>query len=211
MLYLERIIIVGLQHTAFAIRKEAHLERSSMFHSHIPRGELVGLLYKALAYIEVECHFRSQDEATKRCVAPFSLLEPHLCSSVHKSPSSTIVQPLPAIAPTPSSRHPDPSRDTSATASGEDAGIDRKTSKSQDHGTKRKAENVLTEVVSEKRVRIEPQAASQREILTTYRSYTRPLRNNLVMQLPFSKITPRWPRSQTPHLPSTISLVIQQR
>ena len=45
---------------------------------HIPRGELVDLLSKALLYIEVETHW-SEGSLTLNCRAPFSLLDKHAC------------------------------------------------------------------------------------------------------------------------------------
>ncbi|KAJ7597417.1 WD40 repeat-like protein [Mycena floridula] len=70
----------GMSHTAFSIRKEGQLERSPNFGKHIPRGELVELLGKALLYMEVEAHFRG-DQMSINCKKEFSLLEPHVCST----------------------------------------------------------------------------------------------------------------------------------
>lgn len=49
------------------------------FRKHIPRGELVELLSKALQYIEVESHWNGSSLALN-CKSPFSLLESHTCS-----------------------------------------------------------------------------------------------------------------------------------
>lgn len=46
----------------------------------IPRGELIELLIKALLYIEVEAHWRGNNDMTGNCTAGFSLLETHVCS-----------------------------------------------------------------------------------------------------------------------------------
>lgn len=59
---------------------------------HIPRGELVDLLSKALLYLEVEAHWRG-DSMTANCKSGFSLLEQHVCSTEHPTsrlaPAST--------------------------------------------------------------------------------------------------------------------------
>lgn len=69
-----------MHHTAFALVKEAALEQSPDYRKHIPRGELIELLGKALMYTEVESHFR-KDELSMNCKTGFSLLERHVCSS----------------------------------------------------------------------------------------------------------------------------------
>ena len=69
---------LGFHHAAFAIKSEGHLDRSPNFSKHIPRGELVDLLSKALLYIEVETHW-SEGSLTLNCRAPFSLLDKHTC------------------------------------------------------------------------------------------------------------------------------------
>ena len=70
---------IGFNHSAFALRNEGRLQSSPYFSKHIPRGELIELLSKALLYLEVESHWRN-DKLTTRCKAGFSLLEPHVCS-----------------------------------------------------------------------------------------------------------------------------------
>lgn len=69
---------LGFHHAAFAIKSEGHLDRSPNFSKHIPRGELVDLLSKALLYIEVETHW-CEGSLTLNCRAPFSLLDKHTC------------------------------------------------------------------------------------------------------------------------------------
>lgn len=69
---------LGFHHAAFAIKSEGHLDRSPNFSKHVPRGELVDLLSKALLYIEVETHW-SEGSLTLNCRAPFSLLDKHTC------------------------------------------------------------------------------------------------------------------------------------
>lgn len=71
-------LLLGFQHSAFAIRMEGRLEQSSLFSKHIPRGQLVELLSKALLYVEVEAHWKRDSMAN--CKAGFSLLESHICS-----------------------------------------------------------------------------------------------------------------------------------
>lgn len=75
-------------HTAFSIQKEGQLEHSTHFQKHIPRGELVDLLSKALLYLEVESHFKGDTVATT-CKREFSLLEPHVCSSEPSTAATT--------------------------------------------------------------------------------------------------------------------------
>jgi transducin (beta)-like 1 len=70
---------IGFNHSAFALRNEARLQHSAYFSKHIPRGELIELLTKALLYIEVESHWRG-DELATNCKNGFSLLDPHACS-----------------------------------------------------------------------------------------------------------------------------------
>jgi hypothetical protein len=84
-------VLLAFQHSAFAIRMEGRLDQSPHFSKHIPRGELVELLSKALLYVEVEAHWKG-DAMTTNCKTGFSLLEPHICSldpkakSVHPPP-----------------------------------------------------------------------------------------------------------------------------
>ena len=70
----------GLKHSAFTILNEGRIQNSPYLARHIPRGELIDLLGKALLYLEVESHWRP-DAVTNNCKAGFSLLEPHVCSS----------------------------------------------------------------------------------------------------------------------------------
>lgn len=70
----------GFTHTAFNLRTEAQLTTSTKYKKHVPRGELIELLTKALLYIEVECHYK-QDSSTRACTSGFSLLDRHICSS----------------------------------------------------------------------------------------------------------------------------------
>jgi transducin (beta)-like 1 len=73
------LVFAGFTHSAFAVKSEARLDRSTHFRKHIPRGELVELLSKALLYIEVESHWNGSSLALN-CKSPFTLLDPHICS-----------------------------------------------------------------------------------------------------------------------------------
>ena len=46
----------------------------------MPYGELVELLAKAMLYVEVEKHWAGKDQMVINCIAPFSLLEEHICN-----------------------------------------------------------------------------------------------------------------------------------
>lgn len=70
---------LGFFHTAFALRAEGRLDQSSHFNDHIPRGELVELLTKALLYTEVETHCKGDGLITD-CKTSFSLLKRHVCT-----------------------------------------------------------------------------------------------------------------------------------
>ncbi|KAF7302932.1 hypothetical protein MKEN_01255700 [Mycena kentingensis (nom. inval.)] len=69
----------GFKHTAFSLCMEANLAKSPNYTKHIPRGELVDLLSKALLYREVEAHWKS-DNLARNCKQSFTLLDPHVCS-----------------------------------------------------------------------------------------------------------------------------------
>ncbi|KZT02500.1 WD40 repeat-like protein [Laetiporus sulphureus 93-53] len=86
----------GFQHSAFVLHAESKLESSSYFGRHIPRGELVELLSKALLYTEVEAHWKGNTMAAN-CQKPFSLLERHVCS---QDPVLTDTAPVDQAAPT---------------------------------------------------------------------------------------------------------------
>ncbi|KAF4604815.1 hypothetical protein EYR40_003597 [Pleurotus pulmonarius] len=85
----------GFEHSAFVIRAEAKLEQSPSFHKHIPRGELVELLAKALLFVEVESHWKPNSQ--ENCKTSFSLLEPHVCSlEPNVPPNMPFIPVLPA-------------------------------------------------------------------------------------------------------------------
>jgi transducin (beta)-like 1 len=75
---------------------EGRLEQSPHFSKHIPRGELVELLSKALLYVEVEAHWKG-DAMTTNCKTGFSLLEQHVCSLDTKANATN---PPPRPSPT---------------------------------------------------------------------------------------------------------------
>ena len=83
-------------HSAFVLRAEGHLEKSACYGQHVPRGELVELLSKALLYSEVEAHWRG-NALTKNCKASFSLLNKHVCSLDPTISPVAILQPLPTL------------------------------------------------------------------------------------------------------------------
>ncbi|KAI0375120.1 WD40 repeat-like protein [Pilatotrama ljubarskyi] len=84
----------GFQHSAFVLRAESRLEHSPNFRKHLPRGELIELLSKALLFTEVEAHWNNGG-MTLSCHNPFNLLERHVCSAPPRHP----LQPLNALAP----------------------------------------------------------------------------------------------------------------
>jgi transducin (beta)-like 1 len=96
---------------------EGRLDQSPHFSKHIPRGELVELLSKALLYVEVEAHWKG-DTMTTNCKTGFSLLEPHICSL---DPKAKSVHP----PPRPMARDKEPEQNAKING---------------DTGTKRKAE-----------------------------------------------------------------------
>ncbi|KAF5323630.1 hypothetical protein D9611_005514 [Ephemerocybe angulata] len=100
----------GLKHSAFTILHEGKIHDSPYLVRHIPRGELIDLLGKALLYLEVEAHW-NPDAVTRNCKAGFSLLEKHVCSS-ESSVTRPPVNAPPTVAPTPSSI-PQPQASTS--------------------------------------------------------------------------------------------------
>jgi transducin (beta)-like 1 len=69
-----------MDHAAFALRNEAQLEATPNYQKHIPHGELVELLGKALLFIEVEKHWAGNNQMITNCISPFSLLEEHTCT-----------------------------------------------------------------------------------------------------------------------------------
>ncbi|KAI6136431.1 WD40 repeat-like protein [Pisolithus sp. B1] len=82
----------GFQHAAFTLRMEGRLDNSHHIKKHIPRGELVELLSKALLYSEVEAHWK-EDGLANHCKNRFSLLEHHVCSFDSDEQSHPSAQP----------------------------------------------------------------------------------------------------------------------
>ncbi|OBZ68595.1 F-box-like/WD repeat-containing protein TBL1XR1 [Grifola frondosa] len=89
----------GFQHSAFVLRMEGRLDHSPHFKKHVPRGELIELLSKALLYSEVESHWRS-NAMTANCTNTFRLLERHVCSLDPSLPATVTFNP-PPLAPLP--------------------------------------------------------------------------------------------------------------
>lgn len=79
------ILDLGFQHSAFVLRAESHIEHSQHFRKHVPRGELIELLSKALLFSEVEAHWRG-DSMKLSCQNPFSIMERHVCSEPPRNP-----------------------------------------------------------------------------------------------------------------------------
>jgi len=101
-----RLVPLGFTHSAFTLCNESALKNSPWFRQHIPRGELIELLSKALLYLEVESHWHGNELITS-CKNKFSLLEHHVCSSSAfsivspKSPASPAAsRPVPLRVPT---------------------------------------------------------------------------------------------------------------
>lgn len=69
---------------------EGRLDHSHHIKKHIPRGELLERLSKALLYAEVEAHYKG-DSFAKNCKSGFSLLERHVCS--FDSNAATLLAP----------------------------------------------------------------------------------------------------------------------
>lgn len=92
----------GLKHSAFTILNEGRIQNSPYLARHIPRGELIDLLGKALLYVEVESHWR-RDAVTTNCNSGFSLLEPHVCSSESVASKPPVVSLPPASSAAPQS------------------------------------------------------------------------------------------------------------
>ncbi|KAF4611781.1 hypothetical protein D9613_004153 [Agrocybe pediades] len=69
----------GFDHSAFALRNESGLDDATIFKTHIARGELINLLGKAMLYMEVEAHWKSDGLRTD-CKGAFTLLGRHSCS-----------------------------------------------------------------------------------------------------------------------------------
>ncbi|KAH8099279.1 WD40 repeat-like protein [Cristinia sonorae] len=90
----------GFQHSAFVLRAEGQLDRTPLSRMHIPRGELVELLSKALLYIEAEAHWRGTT-VTTNCKAPFSILSRHVCAADPTLPATFSFEP-----PAPSTQIP---------------------------------------------------------------------------------------------------------
>ncbi|KIJ65057.1 hypothetical protein HYDPIDRAFT_39702 [Hydnomerulius pinastri MD-312] len=83
----------GFQHSAFSLRMEGRLDHSHHVNKHIPRGELVELLSKALLYSEVEAHWKG-DSLARNCKSGFSLLGRHVCAIDPNAPSQPSSQQL---------------------------------------------------------------------------------------------------------------------
>lgn len=115
----------GFQHSAFAVRMEGRLDQSPHIKKHIPRGELVELLSKALLYSEVEAHWKG-DELSTKCSSPFSLLDTHACSLQPLSSTNDVREPSAAKV------NGDAAGKRKATTPSEDARAEKRARKEQD-------------------------------------------------------------------------------
>lgn len=123
----------GFQHSAFVLRAEGRLEHSPNYGKHIPRGELVELLSKALLYTEVEAHWKG-NVMTANCKSGFTLLERHVCAPDPTLPATiTYDQPPPlseAMLPSGPPQQPAPALEppTNGTNGMTDVNVKRKAS-----------------------------------------------------------------------------------
>lgn len=83
-------------HSAFVLRAEGRLEKSEHYGKHLPRGELVELLSKALLYSEAEAHWKG-NAMTSNCKAPFSILKRHVCALDPTLPPTVTFQTTPVF------------------------------------------------------------------------------------------------------------------
>ncbi|KAI0651972.1 WD40 repeat-like protein [Trametes meyenii] len=150
----------GFSHSAFVLRAESHLELSPHFRKHVPRGELVELLSKALLFSEVEAHWKG-DSMTLSCRNSFNILEPHVCSAAPTPPSRPAQrQPVPAA-------HIDPSQKEHPTTHG------RATS---DNSMKRKASGVPASAEAPKEKRAKTNSPVEVEVEVGLRPSVEPRR-----------------------------------
>ncbi|KAJ3123686.1 Transducin (beta)-like 1 X-linked receptor 1 [Nowakowskiella sp. JEL0407] len=68
----------GFVHTSFSFLNESNISKSHDKGSHIRPGALINLLQKGLQYLDVETHIKL-DGSEVKCVAPFSIIGPHVC------------------------------------------------------------------------------------------------------------------------------------
>lgn len=104
---------------------EGRLDQSPHIKKHIPRGELIELLSKALLYSEVEAHWKG-DELSTNCSAPFSLLDTHACSLQPLSSTNDVREPSTSKA------NGDTAGKRKATTPSEDARAEKRARKEQD-------------------------------------------------------------------------------
>ena len=71
----------GFSHSAYTFGKESNIIENKYRHFHIPAGMLIVFLEKALTLIHIETHYSEGDNMIV-WNEPFSLLNPHHCSTV---------------------------------------------------------------------------------------------------------------------------------
>lgn len=71
----------GFSHSAYTFGKESNIIENKYRHFHIPAGMLIVFLEKALTLIHIETHYNEGEDMVV-CNEPFSLLNPHHCSTI---------------------------------------------------------------------------------------------------------------------------------
>lgn len=93
----------GFEHSAWALRGEAHLDNSPNAHVPIPRGEIVMLFRKALLYMEAERAFKDKGKGAESAhdTEAITLLSRFRTPNDGPIPEEPSIQPRPAILPSP--------------------------------------------------------------------------------------------------------------
>ncbi|KAF8338168.1 WD40-repeat-containing domain protein [Cantharellus anzutake] len=96
----------GFEHSAWALRGEAHLDNSPNAHIPIPRGEIVTLFRKALLYMEAERNFKLSQEKGKgtdngQDTEPMTLLGRFRAPNDRPLSEEPKIPPRPPILPDP--------------------------------------------------------------------------------------------------------------
>ncbi|CAI2364332.1 unnamed protein product [Moneuplotes crassus] len=79
----------GFSHSAYTFGKECNIIENKFKHYHIPAAMLVVFLEKALTLIHIETHYNEGDDMVA-CNEPFTLLNPHHCSTVIREPKAVM-------------------------------------------------------------------------------------------------------------------------
>ncbi|KAJ3318382.1 hypothetical protein HDV06_000511 [Boothiomyces sp. JEL0866] len=73
----------GFTHTSFAFQYETAIHMAEIKQGSVSPGALITLLQKGLLFSQVETHL-NEDGSEKKCVAPYTLLGPHVCQIQEK-------------------------------------------------------------------------------------------------------------------------------